>query len=68
MCLMYPIDSVVYKKITEMALPFMQTLKFKKVSSMNIENCLVGPNFGDTHLMKNYPDLLKIWNIDGADK
>ena len=51
-----------------MALPFMQTLKFKKVSSMNIENCLVGTNFGDTHLMKNYPDLLKIWNIDGADK
>ena len=51
-----------------MALPFMQTLKFKKVSSMNIENCLVGPNFGDTHLMKNYPDLLKIWNVDGADK
>ena len=40
----------------------------KKVSSLNIEICLVGPDFGDTHLMKNYPDLLKILNIDGADK
>ena len=37
-------------------------------SSMNSENCLLGPNFGETDLMKNYPDLLKIWNIDGADK
>ena len=35
---------------------------------MSIENCLVRPNFGDTHQMKNYPNELKIWNIDGSDK
>ena len=45
-------------------------------SPFSVESCSLqkihidGPssNFGNTHLMKNYPDLLKIWNIDGADK
>ena len=35
---------------------------------MNIENCPVRPNFGETHLAKNFPNVLKIGNIDGADK
>ena len=35
---------------------------------MNIENCLVRPSFGETHLAKNFPNVLKIGNIDGADE
>ena len=35
---------------------------------MSIENGLVRPNFGETHQAKNYPNVLKIGNIDGADK
>ena len=34
---------------------------------MSIENCLVRPNIGEVHKMKNYSNVLKIWNIDGAD-
>ena len=35
---------------------------------MSIENGLVRPNFGETHQAKNYPNVLKIGNIDGSDK
>ena len=52
-----------------MVLLFMQTLQHKKsFKGMNIENCLVRPNFGETHQAKNYPNVSKIGNIDGADK
>ena len=46
----------------------MQTLNgHKSFKRMSVENCLVRPNFGDTHQKKNYPNVSKIWNIDGAD-
>ena len=35
---------------------------------MSIENCLVKPNFGETHQAKNYQNILKIGDIDGADE
>ena len=52
-----------------MPLPFMQTLTGQKsLNSEAIENGLVRPNFVDTYQMKKYPNVLKFWNIDGADK
>ena len=46
-----------------MALRFMPIIKDQKsFKDMNIENCLDRPNFGNTHKMKNYQNVLK-WEI-----
>ena len=47
---MYPVHSVVYKKNHIDAPSFYANSKAQKsFKGMNIENCPVRPNFGDTH-------------------
>ena len=47
---MYPVHSVVYKKNHIDGPSFYANSKVQKsFKGMNIENCPVGPNFGDTH-------------------
>ena len=67
MYLIYPVYCCSLQTFTLMTLRVMQTLKNQiSFKGMSIENCLVRPNFGATHKMKNYSNVLKMGNIDGA--
>ena len=49
-----------------MALTFVKTIKVENVSKDDHwRNCIDMLNFGDTHQMKNYSNVLKILYIDG---